>query len=144
MARTNPELVVKKALAAFNRHDIDSYIAMLDPDYASGPNEMLPNPPKGREAYRKINEANFKAFPDCKFKIINIAAKGGFVASECTFVGTFKGPWELPGRPPIPPTGRHFEVKMAMFARVNSKGLISELRDYEDPAALLQQLGLKA
>jgi predicted ester cyclase len=144
VARTNPETVYRKALAAFNRHDIDAYISMLDPNYVSGANEMLPNPPKGREAYRKINEANFKAFPDCEFKVINIAAKGRFVACECVFVGTFKGPWELPGRPSTPPNGRHFEVKMAMFARVNSKGLIAELRDYEDPAVLLQQLGMKA
>jgi len=144
MARTNPETVVKKALIAFNRHDIDAYIATLDPNYVSGANEMLPNPPKGREAYRKVNEANFKAFPDCEFNVLNIAAKGGFVAAEVVFAGTFKGPWELPGRPPIPPTGRHFDVKMAMFARVNSKGLIAELRDYEDPAVLLKQLGMKA
>ncbi len=102
-----------------------------------------PNPPKGREAYRKINEANFKAFPDAEMKLLNLATKGGFVAAEVIFAGTFKGPWELP-RQTIPPTGRHFEAKMAMFARVNSKGLITMIWDYRDPADFLQQLGMKA
>jgi hypothetical protein len=30
VARTNPEIVVKKAFAAFSRHDIDAYVAMLE------------------------------------------------------------------------------------------------------------------
>ncbi len=115
---------------------------MLDPNYISH-DPMLQKPPKGREAYRKINEDNLKAFPDLSFKILNIAAKSGFVAAEIIFAGTFKGLIELGGRT-IPPTGRHFELKMAVFARINSKGLITELRDYYDPAGLLQQLGMKA
>ena len=140
MTRTDPKVIVKNALAAFNRHDLDTYIAMLDPNYVSH-DPMLPDPPKGRVAYRKINEDIFKAFPDAKFKVLNIAAKNGFVATELIFAGTFKGPVELGGRT-MPPTGRHFEIKMATFAQLSSKGLITELRDYYDPAVLLQQLGL--
>ncbi len=128
--------------AAWNRHDLDAFTAMLDPNYVEH-DPGLPKPLKGREAYRKMVEDAFKAFPDAKFKILNIAAKGGFVAVEYIVAGTFKGPFEVGGRT-IPPTGRHFEAKEASFVRVNSKGLVTEKRDYYDPAGLFQQLGLKA
>ena len=140
MTSTDLEIVARKAFAAFNSHDLDTYIGLLDPNYVSR-DPMLPDPPKGREAYRKINEDIFKAFPDAKFKILNIASKNGFVAVDLVFSGTFKGPVELGGRT-IPPTGRRFEIKMATFAHVNSKGLITELHDYYDPAVLIQQLGM--
>ncbi len=138
----NPETVVRKFLAAYSRHDLDAYYAMLDPKYVSH-DPLVPNPPKGKEVYRKMTEYFFKAFPDVKFKILNIAAKGGFVAAEVVYAGTFKGPVELRGRT-IPPTGSRFEAKAAMFVRVNSKGLIAENRYYYDPADFLQQLGMKA
>jgi predicted ester cyclase len=143
VARTNPENVVKKAIAAINRHDLDAYIAMLDPNYIEPPNPAHLKPQKGTEAERKSSGDAMKAFPDMNFKILNIAAKGGFVAAETILTATFKGPWEVGGRT-IPPTGRHLEAKWAMFLRVNSRGLITEKRDYFDSAGLFQQLGMNA
>ncbi len=53
--------------------------------------------------------------PDFEFKILDIASKGGFVAAELIGAGTSTGPAEIPGRPPIPPTGRRVEFKLGSF-----------------------------
>ncbi len=78
--------------------------------------------------------------PDFQFKVVNIAVNGDFVATELVGAGTSTGPTELPGRDPIPPTGRRVEFGLAGFFRVNSAGLITEERYYYDRMALMQQL----
>ncbi len=139
----NPEDVVRKALDAFNRHDLDGYSAMVDPDYV-GHDPMDPEPIKGRKTSLKATEALFKAMPDFEFGILNIMAGSDMVAVEAMARGTLKGPLELPGGLSMPPTGRHFESRLVMLARVSPEGLITELRDYwYDLAGFLQQLGIK-
>lgn len=78
--------------------------------------------------------------PDFQFNVVNIAAKGDFVATELVGAGTSTGPTELRGRAPIPPTRRRVEFGLAGFFRVNSHGLIAEERYYYDRMALVQQL----
>jgi len=78
--------------------------------------------------------------PDFQSKVVNIAANGGFVATELVGAGTSTGPTELLGRDPIPPTGRRVEFGLAGFFRVDFDGLIAEERYQYDPMALLQQL----
>lgn len=146
MAGTNPEDVAKRlrdAFAAYNRHDLEPYLAMMDPDYVaydpSSPEPII----RGREAARKANEGLFKSFPDLQFRILSIAVSGDVAAGEFVMSGTFKGVLEVFGRP-IPPTGRHLELRGATFFRVNSKGLLAEGRNYYDTASMFQQLDLKA
>jgi predicted ester cyclase len=139
MARMNPEDVERKHIAAINRRDFVRAAAMIDPDF-TGYDPLLPEPIKGREAWRKVAEALHRPFPDLKYRILNIAAKDDVVATEGTLAGTFKGPLELSGRT-ISPTGRRVELRYAMFSRVNSKGLIAERREYFDPRNLFRQLG---
>ncbi len=66
--------------------------------------------------------------PDFQFKVVNIAANGDFVTTELVGVGTSTGQTEVPGRDPIPPTGRRVEFGLAGFFRVDSDGLIAEER----------------
>src|SRR6266851_9705618 len=94
----------------------------------------------GLDAHRKTNQQFWKSMPDFQFKVVNIAANGDFVATELVGAGTSTGPTELPGRDPIPPTGRQVEFGLAGFFRVDSDGLIAEERYYHDRLALLQQL----
>jgi predicted ester cyclase len=141
----NPDDVAKRlrnAFIAYNRHDIEPYIDMMDPDYMaydpSSPEPIF----RGREAARKVNEGNFKAFPDLNYKILSMVASGDVVAGEAIISGTFKGPFELGGRT-IPPSGNHFEFRVALFARFNSRGLLTEGRNYYyDATGLPKLLGL--
>jgi ketosteroid isomerase-like protein len=142
----DPRDIVKRtrdAYAAYNRHDIEPYLAMMDPDFVaydpSSPEPVF----RGKEAARKQNEENLRTFPDLNFEILSVGASGDVVSVEFMMTGTFKGPLQLGGHT-IPPTGQHFELRMAWFARFNSKGLLSEGRNYYyDATGLPKLLGLK-
>src|SRR6185369_3441645 len=94
----------------------------------------------GLEARRGEIETFLMSMPDFQFKLVGIAADGDFVATELVGSGTSTGPAKLPGRDPIPPTGRHVEFPMAGFFRVTPEGKIAEERYYYDRLVLLQQL----
>jgi predicted SnoaL-like aldol condensation-catalyzing enzyme len=139
----NPEDVVRKALDAWNLQGLEGYISMLDPDYTIH-DPSFPQPIKGREAVRKLNESVLRAMPDLKFKILTVMSKGDLAAVEYMMSGTFKGPLEFSGRI-IPPTGRHLELQAMALWRANSKGFLAEVRNYSyGLAGLLQQIGTKA
>ena len=86
------------------------------------------------------------SMPDFRYRLIRIASEGDFVAAELVGTGTSTGPTKLPGRDPIPPTGRHVEFAMAGFFRVTPEGKIAEERYYYyyyyyyDRLDLMQQL----
>jgi predicted ester cyclase len=134
---------VRDAFEAYNRHDLEPYISMMAPDFVAYDPASAEPVFRGKEAARKQNEENFRTFPDLNFKILSVTASGDVVACESVMSGTFKGPLELGGRT-IPPTGQRFEFRMAWFARFNSKGLLTEGRNYYyDATGLPKLLGLK-
>jgi steroid delta-isomerase-like uncharacterized protein len=136
--QTTAEAAVQKYITVYNTHDLDASSTMLAPDIViSSP---LLAGVRGLAAHRQTNEQFWKSMPDFQFKVINIAANGDFVATELVGAGTSTGPTELPGRDPIPPTGRRVEFGLAGFFRVNSDGLIAEERYYYDRMALIPQL----
>jgi len=143
-ATVNPEEVARKTLdafAAYNRHDLGLYFAMLAPDYVA--HDPFAGDLKGEETIRQTNQQLFKTFPDLEFRDLKVAARGDTLAVEYMISGTFKGPLELGGRT-VPPTGGRVESRAATFYRLNSKGLIAEGRNYYyDFAGFLRQLGLK-
>ena len=145
MTTPDPEAMAKNvmdAFAAYNRHDLEPYLAMLDPDYVAL-DPTMPEPMKGRETVRRVNQDLFRSFPDVEFRILAVATGDDTVGVEYVISGTFKGPLEFPGRTPIPPTGQHLEARLASFWRVNSKGLFTEGRNYYyDYLGFLKQLGM--
>lgn len=131
MARTNPEDVAGKlrdALTALERHDVEPYIAMMAPDFEVQ-DPTSPEPLRGREVVRKVNEGFAEAMPDLASKILSTAVGPDVVAVELQVSGTFKGPLKFP-QGTIPPTGRHFEFTYAAFYRFNSEGLLTSVRNY--------------
>jgi predicted ester cyclase len=81
------------------------------------------------------------SMPDFAYRLIRIASDGDYVAAELDGTGTSTGPTKLPGRDPLPPTGRHVEFPMTGFFRVTAEGKIAEERYYYcDRLDLLQQL----
>jgi len=136
--QTNAEAAVQDYIAIYNTHDLDASSKKIAPDIViSSP---LLAGVRGLDAHRRTNQQFWKSMPDFQFKVVNIAAKGDFVATELVGAGTSTGPTELPRRDPIPPTGRRVEFGLAGFFRVDSDGLIAEERYYHDRMALLQQL----
>ena len=135
------EEIVRNYVAVWDRHDLETSERMLDPNIVLY-SPLYPNGVKGLAAHHEADVKFFKSMPDFQFKIQRIAAKDDFVAAELTGTGTSTGPAELPGRPPLQPTGRSVEFGLASFFRVNSKGLIEEEKYIYDRLVFLQQIGV--
>ena len=137
MTRVDPEDVVKKYIAAKDRHDWDALVALLAPEYMSC-DPSVPEPVKGIEAVRQY--FGMLEHVDMKTKILTMMSKGNDVAAELSVVCTIKGADKFAGLTLIP-ADHSFEIKFAKFYRVNSEGLLAEEREYSDTAAKFQALG---
>jgi len=131
--------IVRAFIETWNTHDTSATMDLLDPDIVFR-SPLFSSPVRGIEARRGVDENFLTSMPDFEFKLIGIAAEGDFVATELVGSGTSTGPAMLPGRDPIPPTGRHVEFGMAAFYRVTSGGKIAEERYYYDRLTMIQQL----
>jgi len=66
------------------------------------------------------------------------------VAAELTGKGTHTGDFVLTGGPPIPATGRPFDLVYVKVLDFDSRGLAVRDRQYQDRLDLLAQLGILA
>ncbi len=131
--------IVRSFIATWNKHNISATMELLDPDIEFR-SPLFADPVRGIEARKGEVENFLTSMPDFEFKLIRIATDGDFVATELVGTGTSTGPAKLPGRDPIPPTGRHVEFGMAGFFRVTTERKIAEERYYYDRLELIQQL----
>jgi ketosteroid isomerase-like protein len=95
---------------------------------------------RGRAGCRQFTEFWLTAFPDAAVEAVNEVAAGDWEIVECIGRGTNTGP--LPG--PLvqhTPTGRAIEVRFCWVAHLRD-GKIDRIRDYQDHATVLEQLGL--
>ncbi len=82
--------------------------------------------------------AQFAAFPDWKFEILELAASGKNAACRWRVTGTFLGPGRFQG---LAPTGGSIEMEGCDMLRVED-GQIVENNAYTNGAIIAQQLGL--
>ena len=129
-----------KFLEALNAHDVAKISANLAEDVTYW-EANLPQSIKGRKAVENHYRENWKSFPDASIKFLTSVEGGDRIASEGVWTATHKGPINVPGQPPIPPTGKRVEGKFASVARVE-RGKIKELNIYYDNLQMLAQLGL--
>jgi len=116
--------IVRSFIATWNKHNISATMELLDPDIEFR-SPLFADPVRGIEARKGEVENFLTSMPDFEFKLIRIATDGDFVATELVGTGTSTGPAKLPGRDPIPPTGRHVEFGMAGFFRVTTERKIA-------------------
>jgi steroid delta-isomerase-like uncharacterized protein len=130
---TNIELV-RAAARAFNAGDTEECLAGIAPDFIINLAE-LPEPMRGKEAWRRNFEIMKHAFPDVQAHIEDIFAAQDKVAVRLRIRGTHSG--DFMG---IPATGRTVEYVSHEFYRI-ADGLIAEEWICSDMATLLSQLG---
>ena len=136
---TNSVQIVRTFITTWNTHNVSAITQLLDPDIVFR-SPLFSSPVRGLDE-RKQEIANFlTSMPDFAFKLIGIAANGDFVATELVGTGTSTGPAIIPGRDPMPPSGRHVEFGMAGFFRLTPQGLVAEERYYYDRLTMIQQL----
>ncbi|MBV9820555.1 MAG: ester cyclase [Solirubrobacterales bacterium] len=126
--------VVRTGFERFNANDIDGCLALSAPDlvmHLAG----LPEPIRGRDAWREGVGVIKRAFPDLRAEIEDIFAAGDRVAVRLRFCGTHAGDYLG-----FPATGRSVEYVSHEFYRV-ADGLIAEEWICSDTATLFRQLG---
>jgi hypothetical protein len=140
MKKVDPEDVVKKYIAAKDRHDWDALIKLLDPDFVSS-DPSIPEPVKGIEPIRQY--LDMLTGVDMKTKILSMMSKGDTVGAELEVSCFIKDKGEFAGHTIIP-TGHPIKVTFAKFYRVNSKGLLAEEREYSDTTTKMRALGVES
>jgi steroid delta-isomerase-like uncharacterized protein len=128
----NVELV-RAGFRAFNAGDVDECLARIAPDLITNLAE-LPEPQRGRAAWRQGFEMMRRAFPDLQAHIEDIVAAEDKVAVRLRFRGTHSG--EFLG---MPATGLAIEYVSHEFYRIADR-LIAEEWICSDMATLLRQL----
>ncbi|HEX5941208.1 MAG TPA: ester cyclase [Anaerolineales bacterium] len=105
----NVEQIASDFITKMN--DVDATQSYLTPD-AVAAGGVLPQPIPAKEAISILSALN-TAFPDLKFDVQNVTAKGNQATVQAIWSGTNKGPLNLPmpGMPSIPPTGKQVSVK---------------------------------
>ena len=127
--------VVRQMFDAWNAHEPDRWLKLLDEKYVSE-SDTIPATVSGREAARQFMMVYLKAFPDLHFEIPQILAEGDFVVSRWTATGTHRG--ELMG---IAPTNRRTRTNGCSVIQIKN-GKAAHDWIYWDTGHLLRQLGV--
>ena len=140
----NVEQIASDFITKMN--DVDAAESYLTPD-AVAAGGVLPQPIPAKEAISILGALN-TAFPDLKFDVQNVTAKGNQATVQAIWSGTNEGPLNLPmpGMPSIPPTGKGVSVKDTYIVTVQgdkvSRLEVDSPSDGGIPAAL-GQIGVK-
>lgn len=127
--------IVRHIFEAWNKHDPDRYVKLLDEKHVVE-SDTLPAPLTGREAGRQFMQMYVSAFPDLHFDIDQIFGEGDYVTTRWTATGTQGG--ELMG---IKPTNRRTVTHGCSVSQLkNGKGVHDWI--YWDTGHLLRQLGV--
>jgi steroid delta-isomerase-like uncharacterized protein len=94
----------------------------------------------GREGFMQFMMGFKGAFPDIRITITNQVATEESVVTEFTARGTHTGPLMTPAGE-IPPTGRTVDFIVCEVWQIKN-GQLASLRNYQDAASLMRQLGL--
>jgi steroid delta-isomerase-like uncharacterized protein len=135
MSAAENKQLVEQAVAAFNRGDLDAYLASYADNAAIHglPSDFAPT----LDGHRRFLAAMRRGLPDMTADIDDIVAEGDRVAVRLTYRGTHLG--ELRG---VAPTGRRITWQSMTFRRFDESGRTVERWILGDTLALLSQLGI--
>ncbi|MBI4408652.1 MAG: ester cyclase [Gemmatimonadetes bacterium] len=137
-ARHNAELA-HAIYDAFNRNDLDAALQLATDDVEIS---FIPfgQTFRGREGFRAFMQGFRSAFPDIRIQVTNQVATDQGVVNEFTWTGTHTGPLAAPAGE-VPPTGRVAGYPVCEVWEVRN-GRLAAIRNYQNAATLLQQLGV--
>ena len=140
MAAQDNIALTRRVFDAFNRNDFESALSEATDDVRI---ELIAfgQTFQGKEGFRQFMQGFRTAFPDIAIAIVNQVANDEQVVSEFTWRGTHTGPLPSPAGD-IPPTNRTVEVARACEVWEVKGGKLAVLRNYQDAASFLRQLGL--
>ena len=137
---TGAELA-REYVDAFNRRDFDGWAALFAED-AVIRDPFFPEPTKGREDIKALEENIQQAFSDMHWRLLRPAIHAGdAVVMEIGVKAVNDGPLEMPDGT-VPATGKPIAFESCSVLTLGTDGLILEERDYFDASGVAAQLGL--
>jgi steroid delta-isomerase-like uncharacterized protein len=129
--------IIRKAHADLQRGDIESYKAVISPDYVRHCQAMPPDLQEihGREKFFGFIEEFLAAVPSYRDSLSNMIADGDRVAYISTMTGTQTGPLG-----DLPASGKSFTLVSIIIQRLED-GKVAETWISWDNVAFLYQLG---
>jgi steroid delta-isomerase-like uncharacterized protein len=137
-AEANAELA-RRVYEAFNTGDLETALALADEEievtFVAFDQRF-----QGKSGFRDFMHGFRTTFPDLTISLVNQVASEDQVANEFTWWGTHRGPLLTPlGQ--IDPSGRTVESRACEVWQIRNGRLVS-IRNYQDSASLMHQLGL--
>jgi steroid delta-isomerase-like uncharacterized protein len=126
--------VMRAALDAMNRRDLDACVAMLTPDFVISIAGAPPDQ-RGPSAWRRNAEMLFKAFPDARIHIDDMFASDDKVAVRVRITGTHTGPFLG-----VEPTGKPIAYESNELYRIVD-GRIAQEWICSDMLTMMTQIG---
>jgi steroid delta-isomerase-like uncharacterized protein len=139
MSAQDNAALARKLYDAFNRKDYDHCLSLVTEDMEA---VLIPfgQTFQGRGGFNEFMQGFAGAFPDIKIQVTNQVATEDQVVNEFTARGTHTGTLMTPAGP-ITPTGRTVEFIVCEVYQIKD-GKFASLRNYQDAASLMRQLGL--
>lgn len=129
--------LVRESIDAFNRADWPAIEALIGPGYVY--EETGTDVRCDRDGLVPYLKGWKLAAPDAAGEISRMLIDGTSAAVEVVWRGTQTGPLQTPAGP-IPPSGRHFEIRATLWQDWSDGTLLAE-RHHLDVLGLLTQLG---
>lgn len=139
-AQDNAQLA-RQLYDAFNRKNYDHCLTLVTEDMET---VLIPfgQTFHGRKGFSDFMQGFAGAFPDITIQVTNQVVTEDQVVNEFTARGTHTGTLMTPAGA-IPPTGRTVNFTACEVYRIKNGKFVS-LRNYQDAASLMRQLGLIA
>lgn len=140
MSAQNNAALARKIYELFGNNQFEEVLALSSEDI-----EVVLTPFgqtfHGRDGFANFMQGFKGAFPDLKMtEIMHQVATDDAVVSEFKARGTHTGPLLTPAGE-VPPTGRTVEFTVCEVWSVRN-GKVASLRNYQDAASIMRQLGL--
>lgn len=126
--------VVRKAIDAFNRQDLEGYWACHTEDTTS--HEVYFSNPLTKAEMSKFVPELWHSYPDWRIETKMMVAEGDMVAIENVMTATFKR-----DHAGVKATGKSFNVREGVFFQMKD-GKIQHVRVYLDRRSQDEQLGI--
>jgi steroid delta-isomerase-like uncharacterized protein len=123
----------------FGRGDYQGVLALVTDDIEA---TIIPfgQTFKGKEGFLQFMHGFKDAFPDMELKIDNQVIGDGQVVNEISTTVKHTGPLQTPAGV-VPPTGKTVSFTVCEVWGIRD-GKVASLRNYQDAASLMRQLGL--
>lgn len=131
---------IEESIEAFNEGDWDRFFSSFAEDVVRHAPD-LPEPLRGRAAFRKHIETYLDAFSDLGYREVRLFGEGEFVCMEAVLQVTHSRPLQVPGGRLLAPTNRKLESRDCVIFRLEG-GQVKEFNAYWDQLAFLKKLGL--